>query len=464
MTAARVASLAGIGAGPGSGGGSTWWYRVRIRGVDQPVRGGGFDTREEAERERDQVRDRARRGARVARCPRVDAFLAEWLDGKADLAASTRRSYAAHIRNHLVPPLGQLRLDELRVGHIAEAVTAVEGSDATRQRVRATLRSALNDAMRDGLIVVNPAALVRLPTGKRPKALVWTDERVQRWTLAVERLEAVEADDPAREQLEAAAQPPSPVMVWTPTQLGRFLDAAHNDRLYALWHLVAHRGLRRGEVCAVEWQDVDLDSGTLVVCRQLVQLGWDVIESAPKSDAGRRTIALDAGTVAALRAHRRAQVAERLAWDAAWQETGKVFAREDGAALHPAQVTARFQDLAEAAGLPPVRLHDLRHGAASLMLAAGVPMKVVQETLGHSSSATTADTYTSVYPTVASEAAEAAAALVPQAVAGTGGHISSTPATSAGSTGAGTRRSSGGPRGDRTHNPRIKSPLLCRLS
>ena len=69
-------------------------------------------------------------------------------------------------------------------------------------------------------------------------------------------------------------------MVWTPAQLGAFLDAVDGDRLYALWHLVAHRGLRRGEVCAVEWQDVDLDAGTLVVCRQLVQLGWDVIESA----------------------------------------------------------------------------------------------------------------------------------------------------------------------------------------
>ena len=125
-------------------------------------------------------------------------------------------------------------------------------------------------------------------------------------------------------------------------------------------------------------------------------------------------------------------------------------------------MTSRFQD--EAAGLPPVRLHDLRHAAASLMLAAGVPMKVIQETLGHSSSAITADTYTSVYPTVATEVAEAAAALIPRAVGGTAGHTSSTPAPSASSASNETRRSSGGPPGDRTPNPRIKSPLLCRLS
>lgn len=173
----------------------TWWFRLRIPGVDQPVRDGGFDSREEAERARDQVRERGRRGARVVRCPQVDVLLPEWVEGKADLAPSTRRSYAAHIRNHLVPPLGHLRLDELRVGHVAEAVAAVEGTDATRQRVRATLRSALNDAVREGLIVVNPAALVRLPAGKRPNALVWTDERVQRWQAAVERLDGAEADD-----------------------------------------------------------------------------------------------------------------------------------------------------------------------------------------------------------------------------------------------------------------------------
>jgi hypothetical protein len=203
----------------------TWWYRFRPRPGEKPIRDGGFESRDEAEKARDEARERVKRGASGGRCPRVDVYLPEWVDGKADLAESTRRSYGAHIRNHLAPPLGHLRLDELRVGHVAEALAVVEGTDATRQRVRATLRSALNDAIREGLIVVNPAALVRLPAGKRPKALVWTVERVQRWAAAVERLEGLEIDDPAREQLEASAQPPSPVMVWTPAQLGRFLDA-----------------------------------------------------------------------------------------------------------------------------------------------------------------------------------------------------------------------------------------------
>jgi integrase len=94
----------------------------------------------------------------------------------------------------------------------------------------------------------------------------------------------------------------------------------------------------------------------------------DVIEGDPKSDAGGRTVPLDAGTVAALRAHRRAQLAERLAWGPAWVDSGKVFTRENGEPLHPAMISDRFHDLVVAADLPPVRLHDLRHGAASLML------------------------------------------------------------------------------------------------
>jgi integrase len=226
--------------------------------------------------------------------------------------------------------LGHVKLDDLRVAHVAEAFAEIPVSDSTRQRVRATLRAALNDAMPESLTPSNPAALVRLPSGKRPKALIWTEERVSRWLAACAALAACDLDDPDRERLEEACQPPSPVMVWTPTQLGAFLDHAHHDRLYALWHVVAHRGVRRGEAC--------------------------------------------------------------------------------GEALHPAWVRARFHHLAEEIGLPPVRLHDLRHGVASLMLPAGVPMKVVQETLGHSSVTLTADTYTSVFHDVAASAAEAVAA------------------------------------------------------
>ncbi len=161
--------------------------------------------------------------------------------------------------------------------------------------------------------------------------------------------------------------------------------------------MIAHRGLRRGESCGLAWSDVDLNAGRLTVRQQIVQLGWDTYEDKPKSDAANREVALDAGTVVALRAHRRRQIASRLQWGPAWIDSGKVFTREDGSTLHPATITSRFQALAAVAELPPIRLHDLRHGAASLMLAAGVAPKVVQETLGHSTITLTLDTYTSVH-------------------------------------------------------------------
>jgi integrase len=205
-----------------------------------------------------------------------------------------------------------------------------------------------------------------------------------------------------------------------PAQLGAFLDAAVNDPLYALFHVIAHRGLRRGEACGLRWVDIDLDAATLTVARQLVQLGWEIAEDDPKSDAGGRTIALDAGTVKVLRAYRLAQRKQNLKWGTAWFDSGRVFTRENGADLHPASVTDRFHEISNAAGLPPIRLHDLRHGAASLMLAAGIDMKIVSETLGHSSLAITSDTYSSVFPQVAAAAAEATAAMIPRVLASTG--------------------------------------------
>jgi integrase len=176
------------------------------------------------------------------------------------------------------------------------------------------LRAALSDAMRQGLVTVNVASLVKLPGGKRPRALVWTVEREARWREAVAAHIAA-GKTPA--EARALAPRPSPVMVWRPDQLGAFLDSAAGDRLYALYHLVAYRGLRRGESAGLAWEDVDLDGAAVAVRRQRVLIGWDVIEDDPKSEAGESTVPLDAGTVAALRAQRRAQLTERLEWGSA---------------------------------------------------------------------------------------------------------------------------------------------------
>ncbi|MFI6505829.1 tyrosine-type recombinase/integrase [Nonomuraea typhae] len=155
----------------------------------------------------------------------------------------------------------------------------------------------------------------------------------------------------------------------------------------------------------------------LAVVKQLSNVGRRVQESAPKTQSSEGTVALDAGTAAVLRAHRVLQLQEKLAWGESWTDTGRIFTREDGTALTPGWVSEHFERLTFAAGLPPIRLHDLRHVAATLSLAAGNDMKIASAMLRHSSQSITPDLYTTVLPEVAHTAAEASVALVPRAVA-----------------------------------------------
>lgn len=133
-----------------------------------------------------------------------------------------------------------------------------------------------------------------------------------------------------------------------------------------------------------------------VVSAQLVQDGWEVETSEPKTDSGFRVVALDDDTVNVLKRHREQQDADREEWGSAWVETGMLFTQEDGSWLHPGKLTDLFERLVAASGLPPIRLHDLRHGAATLMLAAGIDVKIVSDTRGHSDTRITRDIYQSV--------------------------------------------------------------------
>jgi integrase len=274
---------------------------------------------------------------------------------------------------------------------------------ATMQRYRATLRAALNAAIRAKKITFNPASYVELPSGKRPKALLWTDERIRRW--------------------RQTGQKPSRVMIWTPEQTGQFLDHAADDPLYPLFHLIAFRGLRCGEACGLPWSETDLTAQTITITAQITQLGWTAEFGEPKSDASGRVVSLDTDTTNVLHAHRERQTRGRRALGNAWVDSGLVFTNTDGSPLHPATISTRFQDLITQAGFPPIRLHDLRHGAATLTLATGADLKIVQDLLGHSSITITADTYAHVLPELARDTAEAVARIVPRAGRTTGARI-----------------------------------------
>ncbi|MFI7122180.1 site-specific integrase [Amycolatopsis sp. NPDC049868] len=203
-------------------------------------------------------------------------------------------------------------------------------------------------------------------------------------------------------------------MVWTPGQTGRFLDHAVHHPYYVLLHLIAYRGLRRGEACGLPWWDVDFTRQSITITAALVQIGWRAEFGEPKSEASGRVIAIDTATTDVLATHKQRQANLQAAAGDAWIENGLVCTEPDGKPLQPSHLSDAFHAIAEAAGLPPVRLHDLRHGAATLMIAAGADLKQVQELLGHSSIAITADTYTHVLPELARETAEAAASIIPR--------------------------------------------------
>jgi integrase len=504
-----------------------WGWRIELpsdaAGVRRPRRRSGFSSSTDAQNELDNVRallalpdqddtdaqrkigdllaqviqdhkpipdtDTVRRLLRVSvtvlEHPTVQQWLTAWLPTKKNLSRNAHRSYESHIRLYLIPYLGMIRIDKLRVAHVAdmfeqiaehnEEIAAARASKddnrraavkwqrpvgpSSMQRIRETLRTALNDAIRQEFLLVNVARWVQMPPAERPKARPWTPERVAHW--------------------HATGQVPSPVMVWTPEQTGRFLDHAVHDRLYPLFHLIAHRGLRRGEGCGLRWIDTHLEAGTIEVVNQLVQYGWETGHAKPKTRDSDAIVALDAGTVAVLAEHQIRQRAERLAAGSHWVETGLVFTEPDGSALHPADVTDHFQFLTRQAGLPPIRLHDLRHGAATLSLAAGVDMKVVQAMLRHASITTTSNLYTTVLPEVARAAAEKTAMIIPRASARRLGRGSGAVETTMDSPNDVEKdlettkaqvnegvdlRFKSAPPGTRTPNPLVKSQLLCQLS
>ena len=323
------------------------------------------------------------------------AYITEWLDAQEQhrqLKPSTLRMYKSYVAKDIVPAFGpKLLLRDLRRAHVAGMIKSLQDSGrgpVTIKRIHATLSSALTDAVQDGLIAENVAAGARLPKVEKKK-----------------------------------------IKVWEPGDAGKFLDfiAGYENvdshgrpngkvghRLAALFEVAILSGMRRGELCGLRWQDVDLPGRKLVVRMQLVQVGKEVVEGTIKTDAGQdRIVALSDRAVAALIAWQFQQHQERQTWEDAYADSGRVFTYEDGRELRPGYVSKLFESMVTKAGLPRMRLHDLRHLHASLMLASGQDLAIVSKSMGHSNSQITRDLYAHMVGDAARNAVEGAASLLP---------------------------------------------------
>jgi integrase len=280
----------------------------------------------------------------------LNAYLDAWLDGVLEANRRTRGDYRRILASYVRPALGMVRLDQLTTAAIRASLADLSARGLSPRTVRyahAVLRVALNGAVEDRLLVVNPAVAKRMVP-------------------AVAR----------REQT-----------VLSRAEVRQLLVATRDTPLGALWNLLVYTGLRPGEVLGLQWADLDLAAGVVRVQRALVPQKKDASGrtwrlEAPKTEKSRRAVPLLQATVDALKWHQTRQEAERITAGSAYPSHGFVFATPKGEPLRGDVVyKSHFLPALRSAGVPIVTLYALRHTAATLMLEAGVPMKVVQELL-----------------------------------------------------------------------------------
>ncbi|MDQ2905467.1 MAG: site-specific integrase [Chloroflexota bacterium] len=292
----------------------------------------------------------------------VEQFLTQWLeDHKAALRIRSYERYGELVRLHIIPVLGYHQLQKLTPQHVQAFYTKkLKGglSSTTVNGLHAMLHKALDDAVRYNLIARNVCDAVSPP---------------RRVHYEIQPL-----------SMEQAQQ---------------FLAIAKGHSLEAIFVLAITSGMRRGEILALKWQDINFSQNTLQVRRIFTrQPGNRYIEAEPKTEKSRRSILLALIVVTLLKQHRARQLEAKLKAGSQWQDRDLVFCTALGTPLNPSKVVDRFKTLLKKGGLPSIRFHDLRHSAATILLSLGVHPKVVQELLGHNQISMTMDIYSHVLP------------------------------------------------------------------
>ena len=330
----------------------------------------GATRQEVASRLAGAVRDHQRGLTPPPEREKVGDFLRRWLDDTArhSIRASTYAGYEVSLRKHIIPEIGGLRLARLTADDLDALYSRLLDKGLSPKTVRlchAIVHRALSHALRRGSVAVNVASVADAPSAPRKE-----------------------------------------FRTLSPEEASRLLKAALSDRLYGLYVLALTCGLRQAELLGLRWADVDLGGAVLHVRQQVYRADGEWQFTEPKTKAGRRTISLSGMAIEALRERKIAQSKERLRAES-WADLDLVFSNRLGRPIEKGNLLRRsFQPLLERAGLPHIRFHDLRHSAASMMLAANVNPKIVQELLGHASISTTMDTYSHVLPSLQADAVE----------------------------------------------------------
>jgi integrase len=298
---------------------------------------------------------------------------------RSQLKESTFDSYSRNMHSHVLPRIGHLPLDKITPRMLTGLYVDLlqrgrlnageQGLSAKTVRyIHTIVHKALADAVADGLIEANPAERARPPRPDR--------------------------------------QTSSEIRFWEPHHLAQFMRHVAGSRLEPLWHLAAFTGMRRGELLGLRWCDIDIERRRLSIRRSVVSVAYRVVETTPKSHQA-RVVDLDDATLAILEVHRQREVVAGRG-----DPEQRVFHADDGALLHPNAVTVRFRAAVQAAQVPRIRFHDLRHTHATLALLAGVAPKVISERLGHRTPEFTMHQYAHLLPGMQAEAATRIAELV----------------------------------------------------
>lgn len=335
----------------------------------------GKTQREVIERLNETLRDHQRGTLAKPGRVTVEQWMNRWLQSiEGGVRPTTLQHYRWIATEHIIPAIGRRQLSKLEPSDVEAMLNAklrAGLAPRTVHHIRSVLRNALRKAERDRLVVRNAAALA----------------------------------DPVK-------VPKTEMRTLAPDEVKAYLAAAEGERLEALLVTALGLGLREGEIMGLRWEDVDLELGVLRVRHALQYHGGRPVLVEPKSETSRRTMPLPAPVAEALRQHRVRQAQEQLAARVWLNDLGLVFTTKHGGPLESTAVLRAHWSVLEAAGLPRMRFHDLRHSCATLLLEAGIPLKVVAEVLGHSSPNVTQSIYMHVTAGLRAQATAAQARIL----------------------------------------------------